>query len=316
MLYALLAFIVIDYITGVMCAVVTRDLSSEIGFHGICRKVLIFLLVGIANIVDMQLIGNGSVLRTAVIFFYISNEGLSIVENAAILGLPIPNELRNVLKQIREGRQAYVVCPLVEMNEELPLPSAEEVYEELRYGIFRGIPCGLIHGRMKAADKEAVMQAFHAGKIKLLVSTTVIEVGVNVPNASIMVVEHAERFGLAQLHQLRGRIGRGPYQSFCILVSDSRTETAKERLRIMESTNDGFLLAEEDLKLRGPGEFFGAMQHGLPDLKIADVLTDLDILLKARQAALETMEREQDMRQVLSLLSLQYREHFSHIMET
>ena len=221
-----------------------------------------------------------------------------------------------VLKQIREGRQAYVVCPLVEMNEELPLPSAEEVYEELRYGIFRGIPCGLIHGRMKAADKEAVMQAFHAGKIKLLVSTTVIEVGVNVPNASIMVVEHAERFGLAQLHQLRGRIGRGPYQSFCILVSDSRTETAKERLRIMESTNDGFLLAEEDLKLRGPGEFFGAMQHGLPDLKIADVLTDLDILLKARQAALETMEREQDMRQVLSLLSLQYREHFSHIMET
>ncbi len=221
-----------------------------------------------------------------------------------------------VLKQIREGRQAYVVCPLVEMKEEIPLPSAEEVYEELSCGMFRGIPCGLVHGRMKSAEKEEVMRAFHEGKIKLLVSTTVIEVGVNVPNASIMVVEHAERFGLAQLHQLRGRIGRGAYQSFCILVSDSRTETAKERLHIMESTQDGFVLAEEDLKMRGPGEFFGAMQHGLPDLKIADVLTDLDILLKARQAALETMEGTADMGKILSALAMQYREHFLHIMET
>ena len=221
-----------------------------------------------------------------------------------------------VLQQIKEGRQAYVVCPLVEMNEEVPLPSAEEVYEELRHGIFREVSCGLVHGRMKPAEKEAVMEDFHKGSIKLLVATTVIEVGVNVPNASIMVVEHAERFGLAQLHQLRGRIGRGPYRSFCILVSDSRSETARERLHIMESVSDGFVLAEEDLKLRGPGEFFGDMQHGLPDLKIADVLTDLDLLLKARQAALETMERKEDMGRVLSALAMQYGEQFFHITET
>ncbi len=221
-----------------------------------------------------------------------------------------------VLRQIKEGRQAYVVCPLVEMNEEISLPSAEEVCEELRHGIFRDVSCGLLHGRMKPSEKEAVMKDFHEGRIKLLVATTVIEVGVNVPNASIMVVEHAERFGLAQLHQLRGRIGRGPYRSFCILVSDSKSETARERLRIMERINDGFALAEEDLKLRGPGEFFGTMQHGLPDLKIADVLTDLDLLLKARQAALETVEKKENMGRVLSALSMQYEGQFLHITET
>ena len=223
---------------------------------------------------------------------------------------------RYVLKQIQEGRQAYVVCPLVEMNEEIPLPSAEEVYEELQYGIFSGIPCGLLHGRMKAAEKEGVMGEFQAGKIKLLVSTTVIEVGIDVPNANIMVVEHAERFGLAQLHQLRGRIGRGSFQSFCILVSDARSRTAGERLKLMEKTADGFVLAEEDLKIRGPGQFFGAMQHGLPDLKIADVLKDLDVLLKARDAAMETMKDDGALKQVLPALALQYKEHFHHIMET
>ncbi|MBO6201934.1 MAG: ATP-dependent DNA helicase RecG [Selenomonas sp.] len=220
-----------------------------------------------------------------------------------------------VHQQLAAGRQAYVVCPLIEMNEESDLPSAEEVYDELRYGIFRDMPCGLVHGKMKAADKDQVMQDFYEDKIKLLVSTTVIEVGVNVPNASIMVVEHAERFGLAQLHQLRGRIGRGEYKSYCILVSEMKTESARERLKIMAETSDGFKLAEEDLRLRGPGQFFGSMQHGLPDLKVADVLNDMDILLKARQAAQETVASREERQDVLPILALQYKEQFENITD-
>ena len=221
-----------------------------------------------------------------------------------------------VLTQLKAGRQAYVVCPLIEMNEESDLPSAEEVYDELRFGIFRGVPCGLVHGRMKPVEKEQIMQAFYEDKIKLLVATTAIEVGVNVPNASIMVIEHAERFGLAQLHQLRGRIGRGEYKSYCILVSDMKTENAKERLKIMATTSDGFKLAEADLKMRGPGQFFGTLQHGLPDLKIADVLGDMDILFKAREAAEETLQHKYDISLILKHLALQYQQQFLNITET
>ena len=219
-----------------------------------------------------------------------------------------------VRREIESGRQAYVVCPLIEASEEMDLPSAEDVYEELAHGIFRGIPCGLLHGRMKSAEKEAVMTNFYANRVKLLVSTTVIEVGVNVPNASILVVEHAERFGLSQLHQLRGRVGRGAHASYCILIA-GRSAASQERLQVIEQTSNGFRLAEEDLRLRGPGQFFGAMQHGLGDLKIADVLADMDLLLLARRAALDTVDDPAALSFVLPTLMRQYRERFEHMRE-
>ena len=159
------------------------------------------------------------------------------------------------------------------------------------------------------------MRRFHDGSIKLLVATTVIEVGVNVPNASIMVIENADRFGLAQLHQLRGRVGRGPYKSFCILVSANRSDKARERLGIMEKISDGFRLAEEDLKLRGPGQFFGNMQHGLPDLKIADVIGDMDLLVKARRAAIKTMSSNEELEELMPILATQYKRQFLRITE-
>lgn len=189
-----------------------------------------------------------------------------------------------VKKHLDAGLQGYIVCPLVEEGE-TDLAAAESYAEELSAGAFARYPVGLLHGRMKGRDKDRVMAEFAAGSIKLLISTTVIEVGVDVPNAVIMVIENAERFGLSQLHQLRGRIGRGRQKSTCILVSDARNEEARRRLDIMVKTTDGFKIADEDLKLRGPGDFFGARQHGLPELKIANILTDIDILRLTQRAA-------------------------------
>ncbi len=220
-----------------------------------------------------------------------------------------------VRKELEAGRQAYVVCPLIEESEETELPSAEAIYKELSGGIFQGIACGLVHGKLKPREKEEVMRSFYDGETKLLVATTVIEVGVDVPNATVIVVEHAERFGLAQLHQLRGRIGRGQYQSYCILIAGGKEGTANGRLSAMERTSSGFDLAEEDLRLRGPGQFFGAMQHGLGDLKVANVLRDTEILIRARRAAMETMEEAQDMRYVLDVLRLNYRDRFGKILD-
>lgn len=196
-----------------------------------------------------------------------------------------------VKKAIARGEQAYIVCPLVEEGETDLLP-ATQYAEKLAQNDFKGYNIGLLHGKMKAKDKDNVMTAFSDGSIKILVSTTVIEVGVDVPNATVMVIENAERFGLSQLHQLRGRVGRGSVQSYCILVSDSKSETAQNRLAIMKEYSDGFKIADEDLKQRGPGDFFGNRQHGLPDLKIADMLEDTETLTLCRKAADEILAED------------------------
>ncbi|MCX7780063.1 MAG: ATP-dependent DNA helicase RecG [Negativicutes bacterium] len=221
-----------------------------------------------------------------------------------------------VIREVERGRQAYIVCPLVENSDKLDLQSATGLYEELTSSFFHGIPCGLLHGRMKAQEKDDVMARFYRGDIKVLIATTVIEVGVNVPNATVMVIEDAERFGLSQLHQLRGRIGRGEHQSYCVLLSDAGHEEAKARLRLMTQVSDGFTLAEKDLELRGPGQFFGARQHGMPDLKIADIIKDIDILLEARKAALKTVNSPETMSQVRRALDDAFGEHFRMIFHS
>jgi ATP-dependent DNA helicase RecG len=190
-----------------------------------------------------------------------------------------------------KGRQVYVVCPLIEESETLDLKNAKEVRESYAR-IFSGYSVGLLHGRMKPAEKAEVMEGFVQGRIHVLVTTTVIEVGVNVPQATVMVVESAERFGLAQLHQLRGRVGRGEDQSHCILVTETKNPVALKRMKLMTQTNDGFKLAEEDMVLRGPGEFFGSRQHGLPDFKLAKMPEDAPLLESARQAAVQLLEED------------------------
>jgi len=194
-----------------------------------------------------------------------------------------------VKKQISEGRQAYVVCPLIEESEMVDAVSAVQVYEELVNNHLKGFKVELIHGKLTGLRKEQIMRDFRDRKIDVLISTTVVEVGVNVINANVMVIENAERFGLAQLHQLRGRVGRGNYQSYCILINDGKSEITRRRMKIMTTTNDGFKIAEKDLNLRGPGDFFGTRQHGLPDLKIASLPEDMEILKEAQQLAIEVV---------------------------
>jgi ATP-dependent DNA helicase RecG len=189
-----------------------------------------------------------------------------------------------VKKELDQGRQAYFVCPLVEESEKLELNAATQYRDELQNEYFKGYNVGLLHGKMKADEKNQVMEDMREGKIHILVATTVIEVGVNIPNATIMAIENAERFGLAQLHQLRGRVGRGAHQSYCILVSDSDGKIAVERLKYMTKSENGFDIAEKDLELRGAGEVLGQRQHGLPELKIADILNDTALLKQSRDA--------------------------------
>ena len=190
-----------------------------------------------------------------------------------------------IKKQIDEGRQGYIVCPLVEENEEMDLKSVIELYEKYQKEIFPQYRVAYLHGKMRPKEKDQIMLDFKDHKIDLLISTTVIEVGVDVPNANIMVIEDAQRFGLAALHQLRGRVGRGEYQSYCILKYEGQSENVRKRMKVMCDTNDGFIISEKDLELRGSGDFFGTMQHGIPEFKIANLFEDVDILKKAQRAA-------------------------------
>ena len=190
-----------------------------------------------------------------------------------------------VRKEVEQGRQVYIVCPLVEESEAIEAKAAVELVEELKLEYFRDLRVGLLHGKMKASEKDSIMKSFKNKEIDILVSTTVIEVGVNVPNATLMIIENAERFGLAQLHQLRGRVGRGKYKSYCILIYASKSDVCRQRMSIMEETNDGFKISEKDLQIRGPGEFFGTRQHGLPELKVANIFKHMKILKLAQQEA-------------------------------
>ena len=194
-----------------------------------------------------------------------------------------------ISKQLDSGRQAYIVCPLIEETEDSDLTAATELYEKYKSDVFKRYNVGFLHGKMKNKEKDEIMNDFKDKKIDLLISTTVIEVGVNVPNATIMVIEDADRFGLAALHQLRGRVGRGEHESFCVLKTRSKSKTSLSRLKIMESSNNGFVIAEKDLELRGPGDFFGIRQHGLPEFKLANLLKDMDLLKLAIDASRETL---------------------------
>ncbi len=198
-------------------------------------------------------------------------------------------------KNVCDGMQGYVVCPLVKETEKSDLENAENLYMKIKKA-YPAISVGLVHGKMKASEKNEVMTAFSKGEIDVLVSTTVIEVGVNAPNSNIMIIENAERFGLSQLHQLRGRVGRGDMQAFCILFAHGKNEITKKRMETMAKSNDGFYISEQDLKLRGPGDFFGTRQHGLPELKIANLFQDMDILTMAQTAANDLLNEDTNLK--------------------
>lgn len=197
-----------------------------------------------------------------------------------------------IVKNVQEGRQCYVVCPLVEENEEIDAKSVMEIYETYKTKEFPDLRVEYLHGKMKQKEKDAIMEEFKNGNIDILISTTVIEVGVNVPNSNIMIIENAERFGLAQLHQLRGRVGRGEHQSYCILKYQGNSQIIRERMKVISSTNDGFVISEKDLELRGSGEFFGTKQHGIPEFKIANLFEDIGILKQVQGIAMEIIDKD------------------------
>jgi ATP-dependent DNA helicase RecG len=224
---------------------------------------------------------------------------------------------RGIHQLVEEGRQVYFVCPLVETSDKLQAKAATEVHEHLQHEVFPDLKVGLLHGQMASHEKDEAMDRFREGDTQILVATVVIEVGVDVPNASCIVIEDAERFGLAQLHQLRGRVGRGEYQSFCVLLGDPKTEDGVQRLQAMIETTDGFVIAEEDLRLRGPGEFLGTRQSGILKLRIANIVGDSEILKEAREAAFQLVQRDRHLAQPQNrALSAQIQRQYADFLYT
>ena len=217
---------------------------------------------------------------------------------------------RFLLTEVAAGRQGYIVCPLVEESEKMEAQSATAVFKELTSTLLQDVACSLLHGRMSSSEKEKVMRDFVEGKTSVLISTTVIEVGINVPRATMMIVEDADRFGLAQLHQLRGRVGRGADRSYCVLLHNETSSRIPERLRVLSQTNDGFVIAEQDLILRGPGQFLGYRQHGLPEMKMANLADDMEILEEARRAGMELMNDPQEAAAMTGQLQERYERFF------
>ncbi|NLT20513.1 MAG: ATP-dependent DNA helicase RecG [Syntrophomonadaceae bacterium] len=299
-----------------LTAIASGEINIFIGTHALFQDQVIFYNLGLVVIDEQhrfgvrqrtQLVSKGQnpdvlvmtatpIPRTLALTIY-GNLQVSIIDEmppgrrtikTRYLNYKFKNDTyRFVRNQVELGHQAYIVCPLVEESEKQDLQAATSLYDELRTSVFADKVVGLIHGRLKPAEKEAVMQEFIAGQIQILVSTTVIEVGIDVANASVMVIEQAERFGISQLHQLRGRVGRGNHQSYCILLAEPKTDEARKRLQAMEQTNDGFELAQMDLLIRGPGDFWGVRQHGLDQLKVASLIEDYEIIEQAQECASE-----------------------------
>jgi ATP-dependent DNA helicase RecG len=218
-------------------------------------------------------------------------KGRQPVETYAVTGKLRERAFGYLKQHLDEGRQGYIVCPMIEESA-ADLQDVKSYAKSLTEGVFKDYRVGLLHGRLAADKKEQVMKKFKAHELDILVSTTVVEVGVDVPNATVMLIENADRFGLSQLHQLRGRVGRGEYKSACILVTDNPTDEVVKRLKILSKSHDGFAISQEDLKLRGPGDFFGSRQHGLPKMKIADMSQNMDVLVKAQAAAKEILRQD------------------------
>ena len=301
------------------------ELDVLVGTHALIQKDTVFPALGLVITDEQHRFGVGQraalaqkggtphklvmsatpIPRTLALIVY-GDLDISVLDELPVGRLPIrtyavTGKLRQraygfVRSRMDAGEQAYIVCPMIEEGES-DLLAVTSYAEQLRAGAFAAYRVGLLHGKMKPAEKEQVMASFKAGELDLLVCTTVVEVGVDVPNATVMLIENSERFGLSQLHQLRGRVGRGSKQSHCILITDSTSEESRERLRVLSSTTDGFRIAEEYLKLRGPGDFFGRRQHGLPVLKAADLSCDMELLRTARDAAQELLARDPGLRE-------------------